>query len=78
MSSPEKNVFGKKAAHFETCIDPNCERKWCVDRRNAECLKNDYCEVPRGSTTSGRCIWCHTQYFCSGYGECELHGDHGP
>jgi hypothetical protein len=64
-----------KFSHFDLCIDENCERKWCVDRRNAECLKNDDCEV---TAHSNRCKWCHTEYFCSGYGECDLHGDHGP
>lgn len=68
-------VVSKKIAHFETCIDENCERKWCVERRNAPCYQNtELCETKK----SDRCIRCHTKYFCTGYGWCELHGDHGP
>lgn len=63
-----------KLTHFEGCIDENCERKWCVDRRNADCLKKNDCLVDK----SDRCIYCHTKYYCSQYGECDLHGDHGP
>lgn len=63
--------------HFEVCIDENCERKWCVDRRNAKCLIEDTCEIALRDT-SDRCQWCHTKFFCSGYGHCDLHGDHGP
>lgn len=73
----------RKISHFDLCMNENCERKWCVDRRNAACLKavktrgEADCEVERGSKTN-RCKWCHTKYFCSNYGVCELHGDHGP
>jgi hypothetical protein len=63
--------------HFDICQNENCERKWCVDRRNAKCIKEDGCEIEAKSKTN-RCKWCHTKFFCSGYGECPLHGDHGP
>lgn len=66
--------MAKKPVHFDTCIDENCERKWCVDRRNAPCSKDGDCTVDKGT----RCMYCHTEYFCSDYGECDLHGDHGP
>lgn len=67
----------RSISHFELCMDPNCEFTWCVDRRNAKCLKDNDCEVEVNSKTN-RCKWCHTKFFCSGYGECDLHGDHGP
>lgn len=63
-----------KPTHFETCLDPNCERKWCVDRRNAKCIANDDCLV---ESKSDRCIYCHTKFYCTGYGWCDLHGEHG-
>lgn len=68
-----------KPTHFELCQDENCERKWCVDRRNSKCnyLGKAGCELADNSKTN-RCIYCHTKYYCSGYGWCELHGDHGP
>lgn len=64
-------------SHFETCIDESCERKWCVDRRNAKCHKSGECEIAEGSKTN-RCIYCHIKFYCSGYGWCDLHGEHGP
>lgn len=66
----------RKPSHFETCIDENCERKWCVDRRNADCYKTGDCEVV--SRRTNRCVYCHIEFFCSGYGACDLHGEHGP
>lgn len=69
----------KKRPHFELCTDPNCARKWCVDRRNSKCFDVGHvgCELAEKGK-SDRCIYCHTKYICSGYGWCELHGDHGP
>lgn len=64
----------RKPTHFETCMDDNCERKWCVDRRNARCKGID-CTLEKGKT---RCPECHREFFCSGYGSCDLHGEHGP
>lgn len=72
-----KKTTLKKPGHFDVCIDENCERRWCVDRRNATCLKTGSCEI-QTEKYKDRCRWCHTRYFCSGYGECDLHGDHGP
>lgn len=63
-----------RPSHFETCIDENCERKWCVDRRNAKCAKEGHNLTENGT----RCTDCHEQLYCSGYGWCEIHGEHGP
>ncbi len=68
----------RKPSHFDICIDENCERKWCVDRRNADCLKKKDCLVKKDNGKVGRCVYCHTKYVCSGEAECELHGSCGP
>lgn len=70
MSNPRR-----KLTHFEAYIDENCERKWCVDRRNADCQGE--CEVEPERKTD-RYIHCHTKFYCSSYGWCDLHGEHGP
>ena len=68
-------VKKKKPTHFESCTDKNCKRKWCVDRREAKCKDNGGCLVEE---YSDRCVDCHVKYYCSGYGWCDLHGEHGP
>lgn len=64
-----------KNIHFDLCIDENCERKWCVDRRNALCKDMD-CEL----NDSDRCKFCHVKFFCTcneGGSWCDIHGDGG-
>lgn len=71
--------MGKKPTHFDLCQDQNCERKWCVDRRNADCTKtDDHLVEGKVGSKLNRCVYCHAKFFCSGYGWCDLHGEHGP
>lgn len=35
---------------------------------------DDDCEVDKNY----KCIYCKVQYHCSGYGWCDVHGEHGP
>lgn len=48
-----------KPSHFETCLDENCERKWCVDRRCAPCTKAGGHVV---DPVTMRCQGCHEKF----------------